>query len=114
MGVKTGRTGRCENNKMICAAGDIYDEDPWRRSRVRSHAVSVLFEVTSKANYLDGVRTVKNSLRFHAHMFLLHRFTQIPFYTLTASKYVATYRCSKKLMCCQLNQSGAAQVCKQK
>ena len=58
MGVKIGRRGKCENNKMICAEDGICDEDPWRGSCVHSHAVSVLFEVTSKANCLDGVGTV--------------------------------------------------------
>ena len=53
-----GRRGRCENNKMICADDDICDEDPWRGSRVHSHAVSVLFEVISKENCMDGVTTV--------------------------------------------------------
>ena len=42
-------------NKMICADDDICDEDPWRGSCVHSHAVSVLFEVTWKANCMDGV-----------------------------------------------------------
>ena len=58
MGVKTGRKGRCENSKVVCADDDICDEDPWRGSRVHSHAVSVLFEVTSKAYCMDGLTTV--------------------------------------------------------
>ena len=55
MGVKTER---CEKNKMICADDDICDEDPWRGSRVHSHAASVLFEATSTANCMDGAKTV--------------------------------------------------------
>ena len=47
-----------DNNKMICAHDGICDEDPWRGSRVHSHAVSVLLEVTSKADCMDGVTTV--------------------------------------------------------
>ena len=32
MGVKTGRRGRCENYKRLCANDDICDEDPWAQS----------------------------------------------------------------------------------